>query len=205
MRSNEHSGSLGRWGIVVLYVLLCGLYFSPIAAPYKIVYPLVLLTISSLGAREPLLTLALAFSALGDLCGAEGELLLQMGAFAAAQVCYLVLFARRITRPSSSRLVLAMLVPTLLLESAFVAIIPAIEDSVVAIGAVVYALLIGAMVTLAGLSKGVAAWIGATLFVLSDFALAYSLFVAPNATLLHLSLVPYFAAQILLWLGLGKR
>ena len=192
----------GRWGVVALFGALCLLYFSPIAAPHKLTYPLLLLTISSVASRKPTLTLALAFSALGDLCGSTGALLPQIGAFGVAQVCYIVLFCK-IARSRTPKLwptLGALLIPLTLCTIAFVGIIPQVASQTLQIAVVVYALVIGSMAFCAGLSGSWLVWLGATLFMVSDFLLAHALFVSPHSPLLFLSL--YFAGQLLLWLGL---
>ena len=192
--------TLFRWGVVALYLLLCVFYFAPVSAPYKLTYPLLLLTAASLWSRTPLLTLALAFSTLGDYFGATGGLLWQIGSFGAAHLCYLLLIARPCHRPTPAALGAAALLPTLLCAVAFATITPAIEWGVLKAGVVAYALLIGAMTTTAGLSGSWLVRMGALLFMLSDFVLAHSLFVSPHSPLLFLSL--YFAGQLMLWLGL---
>ena len=191
-----------RWSIVVLYLVLCGLFFAPIEAPYKLVYPLALLTITSLWERTPLLSLALALSALGDFMGASGELLLQIGAFAAAQVSYLLLIARRVPKRSVGQVALAAALPVALCVVAILVILPAIGAGAVKVGVVIYALLIGTMATIAALTKSWRVRMGAMLFMLSDFTLAYAIFVFSPPLLLSGSLVLYFAGQLLLWLGL---
>lgn len=196
--------SWSRRGIVGLYLLLCIFYFLPIEAPYKLTYPLTLLTIVSLWGGNPPLTMALLFSAVGDLCGASGALLLQIGAFAVAQICYLWILAHRPIKTSTKSLILAVATPLVLSVFALVSIFPIIEMGAMKVGVIIYALLIGLMATLAGLSKNWCVRIGGGLFMLSDFLLAYSIFVAHNLTLTTVSLVPYFAGQILLWLGLQR-
>lgn len=203
-RVSDRQG-LGRWGIVVLYLLLCALYFAPITAPYKVAYPLILLTIVSLWGGTPLLSLALGFSALGDVCGAEGALLFQIGAFAVAQICYSVLLFGRLPKQPFRRIALASIMPLILCAIAVVCIVPAIEFVVVKVAVVAYALLIGSMATLATLSNSWSVRIGAYLFVLSDFMLAYLIFLSPNEVLIKVSLALYFAGQLLLWLGLQNK
>ena len=196
---------VGRWGIVVLYLLLCVLYFLPPNMPYKVAYPLLLLTLVSLWGHTPMLSLALGFSALGDVCGAEGALLFQIGAFAVAQICYFVLLFGRLPKQPFRRIALASIMPIVLCAIALAVIIPAIELVVMRVAVVAYALLIGAMVTVATLSNSWRVRIGAYLFVLSDFMLAYLIFLSPNGVLMNVSLALYFAGQLLLWLGLQSR
>lgn len=186
-----------------LYVVLCGLYFSPIAAPYKLTYPLLWLTCASLFCHRPIFTLALIFSALGDWFGATGGLIWQIGAFALAQICYLLLLLRcREGKVTVGRVAVAALIPLALMVVTAIYFVPAINEVVVKVGVVVYALLIGAMTTVAQLSKSWFIGVGAVLFMLSDFMLAQQIFVASNPQLLRLSLAFYFAGQLLLWLGL---
>lgn len=205
MNKCSHRLSWCRWGVVGLYLLLCVLYFSPIAAPYKLTYPLSLLTlVSLLGGKFPLLTAALAFSAVGDFCGDSGYLLLQIAAFGVAQICYLTLIRRQIQKPSPKRAILAAIAPVTLCVVTFVGIVPAVEEGVVKVGVVVYALLIGLMTTLAFASKSWTVGLGALLFMLSDFILAILIFLTPVPHLSLVSLALYFAGQILLWLGLQR-
>jgi uncharacterized membrane protein YhhN len=130
------------------------LYFSPIAAPHKLTYPLLLLTISSVASRKPTLTLALAFSALGDLCGSTGALLPQIVAFGVAQVCYIVLFCKIASSrtPKLWPTLGALLIPLTLCTIAFISIIPQVASQTLQIAVVVYALVIGSMAFCAGLS-----------------------------------------------------
>ena len=189
---------------MVLYLLLCGLYFSPIAAPHKLVYPLGLLTLCSLRHRTPLLTLAFACSALGDLFGDLGTLLPQIGAFAMAQICYLLVLRRLVPKVSLRSILLAAALPAVLCIVTYIAILPAIGAPIIKFGVVGYSLLIGAMVATALLTGRQKVGLGATLFVLSDLLLAFLTFLAPNHTLQSLSLVLYFAGQLLLWLGITE-
>lgn len=198
-------GAIEKWGVVALYLLLCGLYFSPIAAPYKMVYPLLLLTLCSLRHKCPLLTLALACSALGDLFGTLGNLLPQIGAFALAHICYFLVLRRLVSKTSLRAVALAAALPAVLCLVAYLAILPAIEGTIIQLCIVGYTLLIGAMTTAALLTGSRKVGLGATLFALSDLLLAYLIFLSPNHSLLCLSLLLYFAGQLLLWLGLTER
>ncbi|MBO5805516.1 MAG: hypothetical protein J6R10_01495 [Tidjanibacter sp.] len=203
MKTNYNRNLWLRWGVPALYLVLCGLYFSPIATPYKLTYPLLWLTCASLFCRRPIFTLALIFSALGDWFGATGGLIWQIGAFALAQLCYLLLLLhRREGRVTLWRVVAAALVPMALMVATICRFVPAIDEGVVKVGVVVYALLIGSMATVALLSKSWLIGGGAVLFMLSDFLLAQQIFVTSNPLLLNVSLALYFAGQLLLWVGL---
>ena len=189
---------------MVLYLLLCGLYFAPIAAPHKLVYPMGLLTLYSLRHRSPLLTLALACSALGDLFGDLGTLLPQIGAFAMAQLCYILTLRRLVPKVSLRSILLAAALPVVLCLVTYIVILPAIGTPIIKFGVVGYSLLIGAMVATALLSGRWMVGLGAVLFVLSDLLLAFLIFLVPSHTLQSLSLVLYFAGQLLLWLGVTE-
>ncbi len=188
---------------MVLYLLLCGLYFLPIAAPCKMVYPLLLLTLCSLHNHNPLLSIALACSALGDLFGTMGSLLPQIGAFALAHICYILTFRRLVSNPSLRTIVLATAFTAIACLMVYLAIIPAIESPIVKLCVVGYTLLIGTMTAMALITGRWKVGVGATLFVLSDLLLAFFIFLAPNHELLSLSL--YFAGQLLIWLGATER
>lgn len=195
----------GKWGVVTLYILLCVLYFAPIAAPYKLAYPLLFVTIASISSRQPLLMLALAFSAVGDLCGSIGELFFQIGAFGVAHLCYIVLLCK-VARSRKHKLyttMVALIIPITLCALAFIGIIPNISSQPLQIAVVVYAVAIGCMTFMAGLSGSCLVWIGAILFMASDFLLASSLFVAQLSHYIYL--IPYFVGQLLLWLGLQNK
>ncbi len=189
---------------MVLYLLLCGLYFAPIAAPHKLFYPLLLLTLCSLRHRSPLLTLAFACSALGDLFGSLGTLLPQIGAFAMAQLCYILTLRRLVPKVSLRSILLAAVLPAVLCLVTYIAILPTIGAPIIKFGVVGYSLLIGAMVAIALLTGRQKMGLGAALFVLSDLLLAFLIFLAPNHTLQSISLVLYFAGQLLLWLGITE-
>lgn len=188
---------------MALYLLLCGFYFTSIEAPCKMVYPLVLLTLCSLRYRNPLLTLALACSTLGDLFGTLGALLPQIAAFALGHICYILTFCRLMPKTSLRKVLLTTALTAVVCFVVYLAILPAIEHPIVKLCIAGYTLLIGAMTTMALLTGRTKVALGAVLFVLSDLLLAYCLFLAPYHTLL--SLVLYFAGQLLLWLGLTER
>ena len=188
---------------MALYLLLCGFYFTPIEAPCKMVYPLVLLTLCSLRYRTPLLTLALACSTLGDLFGTLGTLLPQIGAFALAHICYILTFRRIAPKTSLRTTLLATALTAAVCFVVYLAILPAIEHPIVKLCIAGYTLLIGTMTATALLTRSKKVCLGAIFFVLSDLLLAYCLFLSPYNTLLSLAL--YFVGQLLLWLGITER
>ncbi|MBR1957991.1 MAG: hypothetical protein IKD05_03160 [Tidjanibacter sp.] len=207
MSKHYKSDYLWRAVVAVVYTTLCVLFFSPLDAPVKLAYPVGWLAVVSLccGGASPLLVLALTLSAVGDVCGALGLLLPQIGAFGAAQVCYLVALARHcnLVGTPPKRIIGAAALPLTLLLIALTAIVPKVEGGVFVAAITLYALLIGTMVFLAGLHSKWVVRVGAVCFMLSDFVLAISLFVSP---LPHVAYLPlYFIGQALLWWGLVGR
>ena len=83
-------------------------------------------------------------------------------------------------------------------------IFPRVEDKLVAYGIAIYAILLLGMCYAAWRHKNVCLIIGATLFVISDFIIGVNLFVEriPHA---HMSImIPYYAGQMLLFVGTQK-
>lgn len=194
-------------GAALVYLLLCALYFVPLPAPAKLCYPVAWLAVASLGSRTWWLTLALCFSALGDLLGVKGELLAQIGAFGVAQVCYIIQLSRQsnLRTAATKSIVGAALLPAILLATALIITLPQVGTTILKIGVVVYGATIGTMVFFATLFGSLLSKVGAVMFMLSDFVLAISLFTTPHPTA-HLIYLPlYWLGQGLMWWGITLR
>lgn len=207
MTISTNNRYIGKIGVVLVYLLLCGLYFTPLSAPAKLCYPMVWLTVVSLGSRMWWLTLALSFSTIGDLFGIMGELLAQIGAFGVAQVCYIIQLYQYNTlhTTSTKSIVRATILPIILLTTALIVTFPHIETTILKIGVVVYGATIATMVFFACLSGSLLSKVGSVCFMLSDFVLALSLFTSPHpaAPLIYLPL--YWLGELLLWWGITLR
>ena len=207
MTISTNNKYVGKIGVVLVYLLLCGLYFTPLPAPAKLCYPVAWLAVASLGSRTWWLTLALCFSALGDLLGVKGELLAPIGAFGVALVCYIIqLYQYNTLRTTATKSIVgAALLPAILLATALIITLPQVGTTILKIGVVVYGATIATMVFFACLSGRGFTQVGAVCFMLSDFVLAISLFTTPHPAA-HLIYLPlYWLGQGLMWWGITLR
>ena len=188
-------------------LFLCSmvLYFAPVALAHKITLPVGILALASLWLCPWQMTFALAFSAAGDYFGSAGNFMAQMGSFAVAHIWFIVFFAVLYHRRSKNAVngkrfaFGATFCSLALLATAFILIVPHAPVGILQIGVSVYACLICAMLLLALLQRDFTFGLGAVLFVISDFILAWELFVSdiPHSGLLIM--IPYYSAQWLLY------
>ena len=87
-----------------------------------------------------------------------------------------------------------------LLAIAFFKIAPGAEPGIIRTGVCIYACLIGAMMLLALLQRSSLFALGAVLFVFSDLIIAWNMFVEPVPHSGYMIIIPYFAAQWLLFI-----
>ncbi len=193
-----------------LFLCLAALLFAPVQVPHKLCFPVGLLCLASIWLAPWEICLALLFSALGDLAGSCGNFLAQMGSFAVAHVFYIVFFVRRYLRKvepdrkltSKAKGYLAMmgLCIAALLVPVFVKVVPCAPAGVLRTGVSIYAVVICLMLFAAMLQRSSLYALGALLFVISDFILAWNKFVEPVPYRDYLVLGTYFAAQWLLFI-----
>ena len=206
----------------ILFVIAVITVFIPVAIPGKIGIPVAILTAASLWLCPWHITIALLFSALGDYLGSRGNLLMQMGAFATAHLFYLWFFIQRyilkvehdkkLTNKAKGYLAMVIFCTMVLLCIAFFKIAPGAGTGIIRIGVYIYATLICIMLISALLQRSSIYAAGAILFVFSDFILAWNMFIEAIPHNSYLILIPYFAAQWLLYIrstpfrvGLGMR
>ena len=80
------------------FLILAVTLFTPFKIPHQICLPAGILCIASLWLTPWEITLALLFSAAGDLAGDCGNFIAQMGSFAVAHLFYIIFFVRRFIR-----------------------------------------------------------------------------------------------------------
>ena len=194
----------------LIFLVLCICYFSPIDIQHKTALPVGALAIASLILCPWQITLALIFSAAGDFFGSTGQLLPQMGCFAVSHIWFIVYFALRyhrkvehdgkLTDRAKGYVAMVLFCSAAILTAALTLIVPKAPAGVLRIGVLLYACLICTMLVLALLQRSSLFALGAVLFVFSDFILAWALFVGevPNCTLMVM--IPYYAAQWLLFI-----
>ena len=154
------------------------------------------------------ITLALLFSALGDLCGSCGNLPAQMGTFAIAHILYIYFFARRyhrkvepdgkLTARAKGFLMMMSFCILSLLALVFVKVVPAAPEGILQVGVGIYAVIICTMMLTAMLQRSMFYALGALLFAISDLALAWNMFVVPVPNADIVILRTYFGADWLL-------
>ena len=188
----------------LLFAAGAALFFTHAAViPYKVAYPVLLLSLSLFYLRlKPLIPVgaALLLSAVGDAAGAGGMFIPQMLFFALAHgayMCYFLPQAQVAPRP------FVWPVLTALLLFLFVCIVPRAADPAERAGVAVYGLVVAGMLYSALQYRGAyAAWfrLAALLFVFSDSVIAWGRFVAPVPCRTYVVMITYYAAQYLFYL-----
>lgn len=188
----------------LLFAAGAALFFTNAAViPYKVAYPVLLLSLSLFYLRlKPLIPVgaALLLSAVGDAADAGGMFIPQMLFFALAHgayMCYFLPQAQVAPRP------FVWPVLTALLLFLFVCIVPRAADPAERAGVAVYGLVVAGMLYSALQYRGAyAAWfrLAALLFVFSDSVIAWGRFVAPVPCRTYVVMITYYAAQYLFYL-----
>lgn len=192
-----------------LFLALVVMYYLPVPVAHKLCFPVALLCIASLWLTRWEITCALLFSALGDLAGSCGNFLLQIASFAVAHIFFITFFMRRylskvemdrkFTMKAKGYLAMMGFCIALLLVIVFVKVVPAVPEGILRIGVSIYAILICLMLFCAMLQRSSLYALGALLFVMSDFMLAWNKFIEPVPCREILVLGTYFMAQWLLF------
>lgn len=192
-----------------IYACLVILYFLPVDIPFKTALPLALLAAASIFLTPWQMCLAFLFSAIGDLAGASGSFMIQMGSFAIAHIWFIAYFIKRymtkvehdrkLTAKAKGLLAMLTLCTCGILTMTFTSIIPHVPQGLLRIGTGIYAIMISMMMLLALLQRSSVFAIGAVLFVFSDFILAWNMFVEPIHCSNLLIMIPYFLGQWLLF------
>ena len=188
----------------LLFAAGAALFFTNAAViPYKVAYPVLLLSLSLFYLRlKPLIPVgaALLLSAVGDAAGAGGMFIPQMLFFALAHgayMCYFLPQAQVAPRP------FVWPVLTALLLFLFVCIVPRAAEPAERAGGAVSGLVVAGMLYSALQYRGAyAAWfrLAALLFVFSDSVIAWGRFVAPVPCRTYVVMITYYAAQYLFYL-----
>ena len=207
---------------VAVFAATAIFYFLPIPAPHKIAIPVFSLFIAGLRLLPWQMCAAMLFSALGDYAGSCHDFIWQMGLFAAAHIFMISFFVKIIldslktsgkgTKPYSLYIGVAAIC-IWLLTIAFQEIVPFAPAGTVRIGVMVYAILIITMlstsITAVSIKRPYDYWFslcsfGAGLFLISDGILAWNKFVTPLPHSGLLIMVPYYLAQLSLFLGASR-
>lgn len=194
-----------------LFLSLAALYFLPADIPWKLAFPVGALFVVSLWLTGWEVSLALLFSAMGDVAGSAGEILWQMGLFAVAHLWYIIFFVKRyfakvdkrdgkVSRRTVVHLSIFSLCVLAVMAVAFALVVPEIPAGVMRIAGGAYAVVICGMFLMALLQRSSLYALGAALFVISDLVLAWTLFVEPVENAGAMIMVTYYLAQWLIFI-----
>jgi len=191
------------------FVAAATMYFTGTGPACRIAFPLSILAIASLWLTPWQITLAMIFSALGDLFGSEGNLILQMEAFAIAHIWLIYFFIQRykikvsgdnrLTAKMKGYMLLVAIWTLALLCFVFTKIVPAAPEGIIRIGTGIYACLICGMLVCALIQRSTLYASGAILFVFSDFILAWNMFTETIPHAGYLIMIPYYIGQWLIF------
>ncbi len=191
------------------FIALAVLLFIPSFPHAKVCLPVGLLSIAALWLTPWEVFFALMFSALGDLAGDCNNFLAQMSSFAAAHIFYILFFIRRyhrkvepdrkLTEKAKGYLMMTTFCTLALLALIFAAVVPEVPAGIIRIGVGIYSVVICIMLITALLQRSMFYALGALFFVISDFLLAWNMFVhqIPHESVFILS--TYYLAQWLLF------
>ena len=194
----------------VTFAILAALYFMPFEIPCRTALPLALLTLASLWLCPWKITLALLFSAIGDIGGEYDILLLQMGSFALTHIMLIWFFFERyrtkvdrdgkLTEKAMGYTFIIGLLCVFIAGTAFSKIVTNAPAGVLRIGTGIYVLLICFMLGLALFQRSSLYALGAVMFVFSDFILGWNLFTEPIRNSKWLIMIPYYFGQWLIYI-----
>ena len=197
------------FAVTGLFLCLSVLFFAPVPIPHKLCLPMGVLVASSLWLTPWEIFMALFFSILGDWFGSCGSFLPQMGSFAVGHMFYILFFIRRflrkverdrkVTAKAKGYFMMLAICVLALMAMVFVRVVPSVPSGVLRVGVSIYAVLICTMLFSALLQRSLFYAVGALLFVISDFILAWNKFVEPVPYRDALVLGTYLSAQWLLF------
>lgn len=194
------------FAVTALFLVGTAIFFSPLEIPHKLCIPMGIIVLSSFWLTPWEITLALLFSIIGDYAGSCHNFMAQMGSFAVAHVFYAAFFIRRfirkdykLTSKMKGYLLMLGICTAALLSFVFVKIVPSAPAGVLRIGVSIYAILICTMLYTALMQRSSLYALGAVLFVISDFILAWNKFVEPVPYRTILVIGTYLSAQWLLF------
>lgn len=192
-----------------VFLAFAVLFYLPVSIPHKLVFPVATLFIASLWLTPWQICAALFFSALGDWFGTCGNFVAQMGSFAVAHLFYIWFFVKRyftkvehdkkLSARAKGYLAMVLFCVLSLLTVAFTVVAPNAPAGIVRVGVCIYTVVISAMLIGGMLQRSTLYALGAIMFVLSDFILAWDRFVEPVPYRDYLILITYFLAQWLLF------
>ena len=207
------------WLSTALYILLALLYFLPVELPYEITFPVTVIAIFSLWLVPMPMSVALIASAAGDLMGAAGNFMAQMECFAVANLFISLFFLQRLfqtgkasvknfsailTKKRVAYLIVTGIGVATILMMSMISIVPEVPSGVQRAGVAFYSIVVALMFYSALMQRSIFYAVGAFLFVISDFILAWDTFVEPIEYSRYLIMVPYFVSEWMFYVRATK-
>ena len=220
---------------LLIFILLAVVYFLPkpvlrsvlpeFMVKYRIIGPLLTLSLAGIFLAPRQIVLAMIFSMCGDYMGAGHNFIGQMSFFAAAHVMLITFFVKRFlslpadlqscrcqesvpngaqtrqgVRAKALTITAVVAIAAALIIFALTTIVPHAPAGITRIGCAIYAVLICSMFGLSMLQRQGWFATGAALFVFSDMILSWNKFVEPVEYNNLLIMVTYYSGQLILWL-----
>lgn len=182
-------------------------YFLPIHLPYKICLTVGFLAIGAMGSLPWLMVLAFVFSCAGDAMGSANNFPMQMLAFLLAHVSMIVFFCGRLRGGKDildKRALASLSILLCIAALSFIKIVPGAPAGIIRAGVGAYTILLSLMCWTASLQGNKYLTIGAFLFLISDLILAWNKFTSPIPSARYLIMIPYYAGQIGIFLGVDQ-
>lgn len=198
------------------FILFAVFYFLPAGIPFKVGFPLTVLSIFSLWLLPWPMSIAMMASAAGDYAGAAGSFVMQMSFFAVAHLFIILFFAGKAwmrfrTFRSEGKLLRRVgyaaamgTMVIILVIFAMVNVVPAAPEGMLRVGVGSYVVIISLMLYTALLQRSWMYALGAVMFVFSDLILGWNKFVSPVGGADLLIMIPYYMGQYLLFLRAAR-
>lgn len=189
--------------VIIAFCLLAAVYFTPLECGIKKSFATIFLGIVSWFYVPWTMALAFVFSFIGDLMGDFHQFVPQMASFALGHVFFVIYFIGQLKGKAKWNTANFIFFAIFVFAASWL-ILPHVGAGL-NIGVGIYMCLIVTMGYFAYGSKKPLAIIGATLFIISDFILAYNKFVERLPLEHILIMVPYYGAQISLFAAAACR
>ena len=200
------------WSSTALYIVLALLYFLPVELPYEITFPVTVIAIFSLWLVPVPMSIALIAAASGDLMGAAGNFMAQMECFSLFFLQRLFQtgkasvknFSAILTKKRVAYLTVTGIGVAAILMMSMISIVPEVPSGVQRAGVAFYSIVVALMFYSALMQRSIFYAVGAFLFVISDFILAWDTFVEPIEYSRYLIMVPYFVSEWMFYVRATK-
>lgn len=205
---NDSSKTHGKLRIIIaaiVFALLAALYFAPTSIPHKICFPAAWLACCCLVQKQTLPTMAFLLSATGDFAGSLHLFLPQLVFFALAHVAFTISFIRIAysrPKPGIAGIIVAIIFAMAVFIVAVTKIVNHAPAGIMQAATMLYAMIILTMFLCALFTHNKPIAIGAMLFVVSDFVLAWNKFTSHIDNAGVWIMTTYYCAQLLLALGI---